>query len=134
MKTFIHLLLLGNLLVQIGAAAIRPMPDSMTNSILHPFWATNVVRGESVLFLRSNAGDTPRATLLFTPLQILEVRRVDGKVIYDAGTDYQISGRGLVAPAGSKISNKLLADFYINSNAYDPVTNKFWQKYKVGDP
>ncbi len=124
----------ASILVSQSGAAIRPVPDSMTNAIQYPFWATNIIRGESVMFLRSNVGDTPRGTLLFTPSGILQVRRVDGKVIYNAGTDYQISGRGLILPAGSQITNKLLADLFVNSNFYDPVTNKHWMKYRVSDP
>jgi acyl-CoA thioesterase-1 len=72
---------------------------------LRPFWRSPTMDGESVLFIREDAGARPRASLLFRPTKILAVRSASGLVAYVEGRDYQWQPgtREITLPAGSRI-------------------------------
>ena len=73
--------------------------------LLRPFWHGDVVRGESVLFVRDRKEREARASVLFPIREVLEVRSSSGQVVYQAGRDYvwKPGSREIVVPVGSRI-------------------------------
>jgi acyl-CoA thioesterase I len=71
---------------------------------LQPFWRSETMHGESVLFIQGNDGGA-RAKLLFTPTKIIQVASSSGEVVYEAGKDFvwQSGSNEIVLPAGSRI-------------------------------
>ena len=72
---------------------------------LKPFWRSNTMDGESVLFIRDEAAESPRAAVLFLPTKILSLCSSSGEIVYVAGRDYvwKPGTREIVLPAGSRI-------------------------------
>lgn len=58
-------------------------------NLLSPFWQDDVVRGESVLFIKDPSSGIAEGRLLFPIDDILEVRDSSGKILYEQGIDYQ---------------------------------------------
>ena len=89
---------------------------------LRPFWLSRTMEGESVLFIKGEAGAQPRAALLFEPTRILSVASSSGEVTYQEGRDYiwKPGTRELVLPPGSRIVFKTPQDLRrpTNSQAY----------------
>lgn len=73
--------------------------------LLSPFWQDDIVRGESVLFLKAPNGETAEGKLLFPAEEILEIRDASGEILYEAGVDYQFQkgDSQITVPADSKI-------------------------------
>ncbi|MCA9051531.1 MAG: SGNH/GDSL hydrolase family protein [Planctomycetaceae bacterium] len=78
--------------------------------LLRPFWVGEVVRGESVLFIRDAESGEARGPLLFSVRRVLEVTcssdwRVPGGVVFEEGRDYRCEpgSREIVLPRGSRI-------------------------------
>lgn len=73
--------------------------------LLTPFWQDDIVRGESVLFIKDPASGLAEGKLLFPVEDILEVRDSSGKVLYEKGVDYQFQNGGttVTLPAASQI-------------------------------
>jgi len=91
----------------------RPAPETQpVADASKPFWKSNTMIGESVLFIRPEDGGPATGTLLFAPLKILSVASSDGKTVYRPGTDYQhtAGSRSLVLPQGSTIPAKTMAE------------------------
>ena len=72
---------------------------------LRPFWLSETMEGESVLFVQSQPVGPPRASLLFAPTRVLSVSTSSGQVTYQEGRDYlwKPGSREIVLPAGSRI-------------------------------
>ena len=72
---------------------------------LRPFWKSDTVEGESVLFIRNVESGEATARVLFPIQEILAVRNSGGDVTYQAGRDYRWKrgSREIVIPKGSKI-------------------------------
>jgi len=72
---------------------------------LQPFWRSDTMYGESVLFIKYAEGESPRACLLFEPTKILSVGSSSGEVQYEEGKDYvwEKGSREITLPAGSRI-------------------------------
>jgi lysophospholipase L1-like esterase len=89
-------------------------------SVLHPFWASQSMDREPVMFVAQKAGSTPTATLLFPPDGIMSVTNGDGSVTFKAGIDYiwNPGSRTLIFPANSNIPFMAEAELYppIDSN------------------
>ena len=77
---------------------------------LRPFWRSDTMRGESVLFVAD--GGPPKASLLFPPTKIVAVANSAGTVVYREGKDYlwKPGEREIVLPPGSAILSKTPAD------------------------
>ncbi len=94
------------------AAADEPAPAWKFDAAqLQPFWRSNVMHGESVLFLKEGEG-VAKGKLLFTPTKILKVTSSRGEVIYETGKDYlwKAGSQEIVLPAGSRITAKTPQD------------------------
>jgi acyl-CoA thioesterase I len=79
---------------------------------LQPFWSSDVVVAEPVLFIRDPDSGESRGSLLFPIAEVLEVHDSTGGVTYQAGADYQfnVGSREIIVPAGSRIVSKLPAE------------------------
>ena len=65
------------------AAAWKFEPEQLV-----PFWTTQTMYGESVLFVREQADGDATASLLFEPTRVLRVTNSAGDVVYEEGRDY----------------------------------------------
>jgi len=74
-------------------------------ALMEPFWLSDTMRGETVLFVKGNDDDRPRATLLFVPTKILAVTSSSGETTYTEGKDYvwRPGTRRIELPPGSRI-------------------------------
>jgi len=86
-------------------AADGGQPWEFSAASLRPFWLSQTMEGESVLFIQDKAGEQPKASLLFEPTQILSVSASSGDVTYEDGRDYvwKPGSRDIVLPPGSRI-------------------------------
>lgn len=86
-----------------GAEPAKPW--AFNPVLLKPFWLTDTMQGESVLFLKNDAAGVPQASLLFTPTKIVSVCSSSGDVTYEEGRDYvwKANTNEITLPAGSKI-------------------------------
>jgi lysophospholipase L1-like esterase len=76
-------------------------PD-LLNRLLYPFWLSDHMEQEAVLFVQE--GDNPPdATLLFAPQRIVEVCDATLETHYLEGQDWTCQGSRLVLPPGSRI-------------------------------
>src|SRR4051812_29304797 len=80
--------------------------------LLQPFWESDVMRGESVLFLRSADDGEARGSVLFPVEQVLSVKNAAGDITYEEGKDYSWTknSREIVLPAKSRIVSSAPAD------------------------
>lgn len=87
------------------AAADGGKPWEFSAASLRPFWLSQTMEGESVLFIQDKAGEQPKASLLFEPTQILSVSSSSGEVKYQEGQDYVLKpgSRDILLPPGSRI-------------------------------
>lgn len=76
--------------------------------LLRPFWRSEVVEGETVLFIREKQSDEARAAVLFPITEVLAVRNSASDVTYENGRDYiwKPGSREIVLPAGSRIVSR----------------------------
>jgi lysophospholipase L1-like esterase len=79
---------------------------------LKPFWKSETMVGESVLFLKETGAKEVSASLLFTPTKILSVKNSSGDTTYTEGKDYVVNPAAgtLVIPPDSTIPVKTEAD------------------------
>ncbi len=63
-------------------------PRPFATARLKPFWRSDIMDGESVLFIKEGKNEQPKADLLFVPTKILLVCSSSGDVVYKEGTDY----------------------------------------------
>lgn len=85
--------------------AVRP-------ELLKPFWLSERMEGESVLFMKDGTATTPRGRLLFPPSKVLSVCSASGKTTYREGKDYvwKPGSREITLPEGSRIVHKVPQD------------------------
>lgn len=95
-----------------------------SSDLLRPFWRGDVMRGESVLFIRDQKGGKARASVLFPVREILEIRSSAGDVVYEPGRDYvwKPGSSEIVVPVGSRIVVSKPADLRRPANS---------QKYRL---
>lgn len=81
-------------------------------ALLAPFWTTDTMHGESILFIKDETGKTATGELLFPPIKILAVKNSNGDITYEAGKDYvwESGSRKITLPAGSRIVAKTPQD------------------------
>ena len=68
---------------------------------LQPFWAADIMYGESALFNGDSIDHELRAPLCFAPLEILTVTSTARGITYREGRDWRLDGNDLVRPVGS---------------------------------
>lgn len=71
------------------------------NEYLTPVWEGGEVYRETVAMMES--GEKCEGNLLYTPSEILQVESYDGKVKYEQGKDYVVSGKKLIVTENSRI-------------------------------
>lgn len=74
----------------------------MFTRLLHPFWLSNRMEQEAVLFVQEGDGP-PDAPLLFAPTRIVEVCSATLETRYSEGQDWVCQGSCLRLPPGSRI-------------------------------
>ncbi len=101
------------------AAADEPKPWKYAPEQLKPFWKSNVVHRESVLFLRDEATGVASASVLFPIDKIISVEDSTGKIVYTPGDDFShVPGsREIVVPTASRIVTKTAADLRRPANS-----------------
>ena len=95
------------------ATAAEPgKPWSFSPEKLRPFWSSETMDGESVLFIKETADAPAKASLLFAPTKIVSVSNSSGETVYNEGTDYvwKPGARELTLPPGSRIISKTPQD------------------------
>lgn len=104
MKRF--LLVCALVLCATAASGAEPgKPWVFNPAMLKPFWLSNTMQGETVLFLKESDTAEPQASLLFTPTKIVSVCSSSGEITYTEGQDYvwKPNTKEISLPAGSKI-------------------------------
>jgi lysophospholipase L1-like esterase len=81
-------------------------------AILKPFWLSDTMEGESVLFIKDRADALPKASLLFEVGQIVSVSSSSGEIVYTEGRDYvwKRGAREITLPPCSRIPFKTPQD------------------------
>jgi acyl-CoA thioesterase-1 len=104
--------------------AQNDVPWTYSVDALQPFWRTDVVQRESVLFLRDADSGEARASVLFPVKKIVSIENAAGSVVYKPDTDYAftVDSREITVPAKSGIVTKLPADLRRPANS---------QKYRL---
>lgn len=95
------------------AAEDSPQPEWKYDAeALVPFWTTDTMHGESILFMKDNGDEAASGELFFPPRKILSVRNSNGDVEYEQGRDFvwEPGSRRITLPAGSRIVSKTPAD------------------------
>jgi lysophospholipase L1-like esterase len=94
------------------AMAEEPHPYHFDPAVLKPFWRTDTMYGETVLFLKATPNAAPKATVYFEPTEILSVNSTSGTVTYQEGQDYvwKPGSHEITLPQGSKIPFKTPQD------------------------
>jgi lysophospholipase L1-like esterase len=79
---------------------------------LQPFWRSSTMYGETVLFIKSVDGESPKARLLFEPTRVISVCSSSGEVTYEEGKDYvwRAGSQEISLPANSRIVWKVPGD------------------------
>ncbi len=85
---------------------------------LIPFWTSQVMRNESLLFIAESAREPASATLLFVPDHISTLGGADGAAVYAEGEDYTVdtSAGRLYLTAGSRIPRVTRAELYASAD------------------
>ena len=73
--------------------------------MLRPFWTSEIIHGEPVLFIRDTVANESRGSLLFAIDNIVTITNAAGDVTYQEGVDYsfQPGTREIIVPSGSRI-------------------------------
>lgn len=81
-------------------------------SLLEPFWESDVVREEPVLFVRDPDSGEARGQLMFPAAEIIAVTRSDRSTTYQPARDYRwtAGSQSIVIPADSQIATHLPSD------------------------
>ena len=91
------------------------VPWQYTPNCMTPFWESDVVDQESVLFIRDNDTGVARASLLFPIKDIISVRDASGQMTYTEGIDYRYTqgATEIEVPVDSGIVTKAAADLRV---------------------
>ena len=96
--------------IALSGLALARADDSsaLRSELLTPFWLSETMEGESVLFMADDTAGVPKATLLFQPTKVLSVCSASGTTTYTEGTDYlwKPGSREITLPQGSRIVHK----------------------------
>ena len=102
-----------------SSTAVDPLRWEYSPDQLRPFWTSDNVYRESVLFIRDDETGESKARVLFPIKRILAVQDSTGIVTYEPGTDYHhVTGsREISVPANSRIVTKTAADLRRPANS-----------------
>ncbi len=95
-----------------SARADEPARWRYSPEQLQPFWTSDIIHRESVLFIRDAATGEARASVLFPIREILSIQDSTGAITYERGVDFQYKrgSREISAPAKSGVVMKTPAD------------------------
>jgi len=95
-----------------ATTADEPVRWKYTPEQLQPFWKSDVVSRESVLFVRDEATGVATASVLFPIGQVISVEDAVGTMSYTAGEDFNhaTGSREISVPATSRIVTKTAAE------------------------
>ncbi len=88
-----------------SAAAEESAKWSYSSELLQPFWQSEVVQSEPILFIKDSVSETAAGRLLFPVDEVLEIRDSSGRKLFEHGVDYLFE-RGeskITLPADSRI-------------------------------
>ena len=102
-----------------SSAADEPSQWKYSPEQLQPFWTSDIVHRESVLFVSDAATGETRASVLFPIRKIISVQDSTGAVTYKSGIDFHYSegSREITIPAKSGIVTKTVADLRRPANS-----------------
>ncbi len=93
--------------IVLSGLALARADDSaaLRSELPAPFWLSETMEGESVLFMADDTAAVPKATLLFQPTKVLSVCNASGTTTYTEGIDYlwKPGSREITLPQGSRI-------------------------------
>jgi len=80
-------------------------PWKYSPELMAPFWQSDVVHSESVLFVKDKQTGQAKASVLFPVKEIIAVRNAAQDITYEAGVDYKVEPgtRTITVPNGSRI-------------------------------
>ncbi len=115
MKRLLFAFLVALIAVSYAAAMEAESNDkawTFDPALLRPFWLSDTMLGETVLFMKDRADADAKASLLFAPTKIVSVRNSAGDVTYVEGKDYvwKPNTREIVLPPRSTIVSKTPSD------------------------
>jgi lysophospholipase L1-like esterase len=73
------------------------------SNIVLPFWKTNIMFNETIIFLRNDANIVLSGGLAFTPLKIFSVQNYSMDINYVEGVDWELKAGRIVRLENSKI-------------------------------
>jgi acyl-CoA thioesterase I len=102
-----------------SSAAVDPAAWEYSPELLRPFWTSDNVYRESVLFIRDAETGESKARVLFPIRKILSVQDSSGTVTYEPGADYHHApgSNEIWVPANSRIVTKTAADLRRPANS-----------------
>ncbi len=80
--------------------------------LLHPFWLSEVIQSDPILFVRDTEAKEARGSLVFPIEDVVVVTNAAGDITYQEGVDYrfQPGTREIIVPCGSQVVTALPAD------------------------
>lgn len=113
---------------EVGAAVSQTVRYDLNGAgLLAPFWRSERVLGEAVLFLQEPGEPAATAKLLFAPQSIRRVWDPRSGTVYEAGKDFTQQGRVLVRTQNSRLP------FLTRESLYRKPQEKQAIKAKAGD-
>lgn len=112
-------------------AVVKPVQEMLTElHLLEPFWRSETVYRESVVFLQDGEGKPAVGKLLFHPKKVIAVHRANGTKAFEEGKDYavDVAGGALIRQEGSAIP-QLTAE-----GLFPPKDAPMSIRHKAGDP
>lgn len=102
-----------------SSAVAEPARWKYSPEQLQPFWTSDIVHRESVLFIRDAETGEACASVLFPMKQIISIQDSTGSVTYKPGIDYihKIDSAEIYVPAKSAIVTKTAADLRRPANS-----------------
>ena len=87
--------------------------------LLQPFWDSEVMHGESVLFIKEGADNDAHASVIYPIEKVLSVKNSTGEITYEEGRDYKWTkdSRELLLPKDSRIVSSTAADLHRPANS-----------------
>ncbi|GHV01303.1 hypothetical protein FACS1894211_10750 [Clostridia bacterium] len=81
-----------------------------------PYRSSQIIYNETAIFVTDENGSIPKATLMYPPARVLEVRNAALDVKYVEGTDYVVEADGRISlPAGSAVYVTPYDEYYVTA-------------------
>jgi len=84
---------------------------------MKPFWTGNIIKGESLFFIKDN-DELPKDSLLFIPEDIIFLKSATGEITYEEGIDFILSSKKIISlPTESRIPFKTAQEMKPDPNS-----------------